>query len=431
MVRLSGRLSISILKALFRSRGSRSPWNYPRLLVQGEILDGKERVLDFGMAVWFKAPASFTGEQVVEIHCHGSGGVIRSLKGACEAMGARPALPGEFSFRAVLNGKMSVMQAEAVNALVDSETALQAGSVSGIVAGRTGERMQGLRQKLLALQADMDARLDFPEDTAAYRPSDDVARMRELEDEMGAVLSDAVRGRSLREGWRIALCGAPNVGKSSLFNAFLQRDRAIVSPHPGTTRDLLEETLDLGGYPVVLIDTAGVRKSEDPVEKLGVERGLGAARNAEGVLLLFDMTAGWGDGEQSLLRQVGEKVIALVGTKADLVNETYGAVPDREFCAVSSLDGKGLDAVARRVASWAEERSPREETELVSERQTASLREATGFLREARAAIEAGQTEEAAVPRLHRAQEAMDALLGHMSPEALYDEIFSRFCIGK
>jgi tRNA modification GTPase len=240
--------------------------------------------MDRCLALAFPAPASFTGEDCAELHLHGSPGILRAALERCVLMGARPALPGEFSFRAFLGGKLSILQAEATDALTACETGAQAQRFSPGAASALEAEVRRLAKGVGELEAQMEACVDFPEEVAG--PEGLPALMAALEVELSALAEAGLRSRPLREGWTVALVGAPNAGKSSLFNALLRRERAIVSPHPGTTRDVLAETLDVGGLPLTLLDTAGSREPSDPLERLGVEAAAAAASGADAVLVV-------------------------------------------------------------------------------------------------------------------------------------------------
>ncbi len=430
VVRLSGEGALALLRALFEPEGF-APWDHPRRLCLGTIQDQAGTAMDEGLAVYFAAPASFTGEEMAEFQCHGSPGVVEALKAACVALGARPALPGEFSFRAFLNGKLSLPDAEAVQALTACETALQARACGPEAARGLSRRAAGWRDRLLDVMASWEARLDFPEDAPALAGAERAGALAELSAELGELLEAAGRARPLRRGWRVALCGPPNSGKSSLFNALLQRERALVTPHPGTTRDVIEEAVDLEGLPVVLLDTAGVRAPGDPVEALGIERGLAAAREADGVLLLWDGSRGWDEETQRLLETLSEKLVAAVETRADLGPSAGDAPAGVPGFRVSNTTGEGLAALAAHLAAWARRTLPAGGLLLLNDRQLSALAEARRACDGAEALLAAGESEEVALQELRAARRALDDLLGGSDPEALYDRVFRAFCIGK
>lgn len=432
VLRLSGEKSAEILRRIFSPAGKTAPWESPRNLTFGEFLGQDGATVDRGLAVYFAAPASFTGEDVAECHLHCSPAVIHAVKQACMALGARPALPGEFSYRAVLNGRIGALEAEAANEMTSFETALQAKTAGIAAIGGLQACLEALRGRLLELSAAWEARIEFPEESYAQRGLPAREELAAIAAEIRGMLARSSSSRPLRRGWRIAICGAPNVGKSSLFNAILQRERALVTPHPGTTRDVLEETVDIHGLPVILLDTAGIRDSDDPVERLGVEKGVDAARGADGVLLLYSRTSGWRAEEKELAVVLGGSLVGLVETKCDLSAAWEGSPPsDLDRLSVSSLTGEGLSALIGRIAHWALGTLPGEAALLLNERQRGALQRAGEGLAEAETYLALGNTEEVALTGVGKAREAIDDALGLKSREELYDLIFSRFCIGK
>jgi tRNA modification GTPase len=325
---------------------------------------------------------------------------------------------------------MDVLQAEAVQALIDAESE---GQVREFAEGLGGESacsvaLAGLRDALVGLRASWEARVDFPEDVSA---SPRAAEMADLDDVIDGFVDAAESGkrlRYLREGLRVALVGPVNSGKSSLFNAILKRERALVTPHPGTTRDTLEESIQVAGFPLVLIDTAGIRETVEPVERLGVERSLEAARRADGTILVYDGTKGWGRDEEAVLAALPERPLAILANKADLPGHGAGK---SGTVSSSVVTGQGLASVVEALGAWVEERVPRGSVVMASERQADCVRRALEGCLRAREALKAGFTEEVALQGIKNAQDAMDELFGGGSPEELYDRIFSSFCIGK
>lgn len=427
VVRLSGPETLPILKRLFLPRETEAPWDHPRRLCLGRFLDVGGNPLDEGLAVFFSAPRSFTGEDGAEFQGHGSSAVVRGVMEACVALGARPALPGEFSFRAFLNGKLTLPEAEAVDALTASETALQARATE---AGPFEARVRAVRERLLDLVATWEARIDFPEEASSAEGPSPPRGLAEVVEGLESLRADSLASTPLREGWRVALCGAPNSGKSSLFNALLNRERALVTPHPGTTRDVLEETLDLGGIPIVLLDTAGLRSSEDPVERMGITRGLEAAAGADGVLLLWDGRAPWGETEAAAAASAGERLVSVVETKSDLPREG-SPPPGLPVLSVSAVTGAGLAALSARLSQWAVGSFPSGGPLLLSAHQRAGVARALDACCAAVRTLSEGATEEVALADLRVCRNALDDLLGEGDPEELYDRIFSTFCIGK
>jgi tRNA modification GTPase len=279
------------------------------------------------------------------------------------------------------------------------------------------------------LRAQWEAAIDFPEDVEDIAITGSRAILVQIAQRLTLLLDAAPALRFLREGWRVALVGPANSGKSSLFNALLRRERALVSPHPGTTRDVLEESIQIGGYPLVLMDTAGVREALDPVEALGVERGLHMAGRADGVLLVFDGSRGWDDEAEAVLAELRHPPLALLGNKADLARPSN---PQRgDILSVSALTGQGIDGLSKVLQAWMEASLPAERDQLTSERQVEAVRQALAGCHEALQVLDGGGSEDLATPGLVQAQDALDGLLGGGAQEDLYDRVFARFCIGK
>ncbi len=425
VIRISGSAAAALLGAAFVPSGAK-PMERPRRLCLGTLLSASGEALDRALAVWFPSPRSLTGEDVAEIQVHGGRGIVRGGLESLERLGCRVALPGEFSYRAYLNGKVSLMEAEAVNALVEAETAAQAVRLGGVLHGRLSEDLADLRSELLSLRADWEARIDFPEETGDGGA--DRNRVAALLERLSRLEGDGRAARFMREGWRLALVGRVNTGKSSLFNALLKRERALVTPHAGTTRDVIEESIEVGGYPVVLQDTAGVRAARDPVEAAGVERSRETAGQADGTLFVYDAAAGWGSEDENLLAGLERPPVGILANKRDLPQSGQrreGAL------GVSARTGEGLKEVVDLIEGWMERSLPRSIPALVCQRQVEAARRAADGCREAMEALEAGHSEEVALQGLGRAQRAMDELLGGGGAEHLYDLIFARFCIGK
>ena len=428
VVRFSGPRAVGILKELFATGGP-LPWDKPRSLCLGFIgLAGREP-LDQALAVCFPSPDSFTGEDVVEIQTHGAPGIVRGILDLAMGLGARMALPGEFSYRAYLNEKMSVLEAEAINALVEAQTDGQAMRLGRGLLGGLERELRVHLESVMDIRAQWEAAIDFPEDVEDPTSEGSRETLREMERRLSSLMRTAPALRFLREGWRVALVGPANSGKSSLFNALLRRERALVSPHPGTTRDVLEESVQIGGYPLILMDTAGVRDASDPVEALGMERGLHMAGRADGILLVFDGSRGWDDEAEAVLRELKHAPLARVANKSDLAPP--GSPQDGRSLAVSALTGEGIGALSAVLQSWMESTLPLELDQINSERQAEAVGQALAGCHEALRVLECGGSEDLATPGLIRAQEALDALLGGGAPEDLYDRVFARFCIGK
>ncbi len=334
VLRLSGPAAGGIVDRLCSGRPA------PRRASLRALRDGDDEVLDRALVLWFPGPASYTGEDSAEFQLHGGRAVLEAVADALVSFGARPAEPGEFSKRAFLNGRMDLVEAEAVADLVAAETAAQRRQALRQLDGSLGALYQGWTARLTRLVAQQEALIDFPdEDLPPEVEAALLAELAALDGEIGAHLDDGRRGERLREGLVFAITGAPNVGKSTLINALAERDVAIVSPSPGTTRDVLEVRVVLGGVPVTLLDTAGLRGTDDPVEAEGVRRARARAAAADRVVLVRE--AGDGDGEID-----GASIV--VANKADLGASLGGA-----DILVSARTGFGLDRLRDRLAAEA------------------------------------------------------------------------------
>lgn len=430
IIRLSGPDAISVARRVFRARAE--DWHRdPRRMAFGHLVDPAEPAatpLDEGLAVAFHAPHSYTGEDVVELHLHGGALHLARCLELVLALGPRLADPGEFTRRAFLNGRLDLTRAEAVADLVNARTDAALRQARAHLAGALHDRIAALRERLLDLRARLEVNLDFPdEDVPLMDPADLAQRARALSADLAGLAATFRGGRLLRDGARVVLAGPPNAGKSSLFNALLAADRAIVTHLPGTTRDTLEESIDIGGVPVVLVDTAGLRDTSDLVEALGVARSEGAIRGADLVLRLVPP----GDPVPSL-----EAHELLVFSKADLGAAASDAPPDAPASAsiaairVSATTGAGLDTLRGAIASHLGA-TLHEGLVIVRERQRHHLQLAADATRQAALGLDAGLPMELPAVDLQEAMDALHALIGQTTLEDVLDRLFSTFCIGK
>ncbi|MGH7117876.1 MAG: tRNA uridine-5-carboxymethylaminomethyl(34) synthesis GTPase MnmE [Acetobacteraceae bacterium] len=371
--------------------------------------------LDRALVLWFPAPASYTGEDCAELHLHGGNAVVDGVAAVLVSLGARPAEPGEFTRRAFLNGRMDLLQAEDVADLTDAESSVQRRQALDQLEGKLGALYRGWAARLLALLADAEAAIDFP-DEGIIAPTNAAAIAR-LRAELSQHLADGRRGERIRTGLTVVVAGPPNAGKSSLVNALAGRDVAITAATPGTTRDLLETRIVLGGVPLTLVDTAGLRDSTDPVEAEGVRRARARLSAADLIIAVTDATA-----LASFALEPAVPVLALAN-KTDLAPPPPGA-----DLAVSALTGAGLDELrdrlARTVERLARNGGP---PPLTRARHRAALTEAEAAL--AAAAAAAGP--ELCAEELRRALAALGRITGAVGVENILGQIFSTFCIGK
>lgn len=421
LVRVSGPDVPALWPRLFPAASAPQP-RVARLVT---LRDAGGNVVDQVLATFFRGPASFTGEDTMELACHGGPLVTRRVLDAVLAAGARTAEPGEFSQRAFLNGKLDLTQAEAIMDLISAQTDLALRAANEQLEGRLGESMQALRAELLEILAHVEAYIDFPEEDidpdtgAAMR-----ARVVQAQSGVQRLLATADQGRILREGVRTVLAGAPNAGKSSLLNRLLGFDRAIVSEVPGTTRDTIEEVINLRGLPLRLVDTAGLRATEDSVEAEGVARTQQQMARADLVLHVVDASLPSGEAPD-----ISAPLVLRVLNKADL-----GVHPSwQDGVAVSAAKGTGMDALADQIFDAITRRAGGFTADLVAinARHKACLERAAAGLDAALGEIDAGAAPELVSLGLREAMDAIGEVTGRADTEELLGVIFSKFCIGK
>ncbi|MDE6411287.1 MAG: tRNA uridine-5-carboxymethylaminomethyl(34) synthesis GTPase MnmE, partial [Clostridia bacterium] len=409
-VRVSGDGAIEVAKNIFSKKGD----YIPNMLYAGEIDCGTFH--DFGMCVYFRAPKSFTGEDVVEFHCHGGNEIARGVLERTYALGARPAERGEFTKRAFLNGKLSLSAAEGMVDMInaESEAEVRAGyTLYGEKLTKEGKRLSAL---LLECLAKIDADLDYPEeDLSAATGEETLSRLYAVDDALKSLLLQYRAGKKLKSGVSVVLCGAPNAGKSTLFNALLGYDRAIVSQIAGTTRDIVEGTIEINGVNFRIYDTAGLHESEDIVERDGISRAEKAIQSADLVLWLK---------EASPVEFSAGSTVITVGAKSDIKRE--------EGCDiyVSAETGEGMDGLRSLIY----ERGFGRENDgvyLLEERHYNALSEAKRGVEAAIATIEKGLPAELYAEDITLALNALGQVSGESASEAVIDEIFEKFCVGK
>ncbi len=428
VVRLSGPDSCHIAQQILRFPNGVA-WR-PWASQLAELVDGGQAV-DQVVASYFAAPRSYTAEDVVEIACHGSPVVLRFCLARAVASGARLAEPGEFTLRAYLNGRIDLPQAEGIRELIDATTLYQARVAAQQMDGSISRRIRPIKEPLVELISLLEAGIDFAEDDISVAPPSEI--LRRIEDVHGALQSLAATfaaGKLVFEGFSLAIAGRPNVGKSSLFNRLLQQDRAIVTDIPGTTRDLVSETMTLQGIPVKLVDTAGIRASQDVVEKLGIDRSYQAMADADLTLLVLDCSTPLTVEDEELLAAVQERRPLLVANKSDLGNNL-----DLEAAAlpVSAATGDGIEAlrtaILQRLAP--DGLATPESGSITSIRHESLLRESLEALENATRAVQFGIPHEMVLLDLYAALRPIDAVTGATTADDILNRIFSTFCIGK
>jgi tRNA modification GTPase len=400
-----------------------------RLATHARFLDGAGKSLDDGIVLWFKAPQSFTGEHVIELQGHGGPQVLQLVLARCLELGARLAEPGEFSRRAFLNGKLDLAQAEAIADLIDAGSREGARSAVRALEGEFSRRINHLKDGLIHLRMLLEATLDFPEEDIDFlQQADAWGKLADLSTRLDAVLAQARQGALLREGLNVVLIGQPNVGKSSLLNQLAGYDAAIVTDIAGTTRDTLREAIQIEGVPVHIIDTAGLRETDNPVERLGIARTWAAVEKADLAVLLTDAQHGVGEQEAGILSRLPSIPVLTVHNKIDLSGEPERCSADGREIWLSAKAGTGMELLRRRLLDLAGWQSVGEGVFTARARHLEALRRARGHLDGARLS---GQRLEIFAEELRLAQAALGEITGEFTADDLLGVIFSQFCIGK
>ena len=429
VIRLSGVAAFEVARSLVRCPGS-PPWDSHRILY-GHVVDASgEGRLDEVLVLLMRAPRSFTGEDVVEIHCHGGVIVVQQvLERVLDQPGVRRALPGEFSQRAVLNGRLDLTRAEAVSALVSARSRRAAQLAMSGLDGGIQVRINGLRDRLLDQLTELEARVDFEEDLPSLDGDAVHKELVAVREELLVLIADGQRGQVVSQGLRLALVGRPNVGKSSLLNRLSRRERAIVTDLPGTTRDLLESEIVLEGVPITLLDTAGIRSTEDAVELLGIARSEEAMASADLVLLIVDGHAGWTDADAELLERIPDHVPHLVvANKADLPGAAFPVPVDVHL---SALDGRGEEQLVQVVLQRCGASEAAGVLFALNERQRDLAATAASSLARSQEAAAQHLPWDFWTIDLREAIRALGEITGEELTDAVLDRVFSRFCIGK
>ena len=435
ILRLSGENCADVAGKVFVCKSGKPLSEAPnRKLVLGELHDKEGRVIDQAMAVCTRGPHSYTGEDTVEFHCHGSPAVLAAGLEALYAAGARPARQGEFTKRAFLNGQMDLSSAEAVIDLIEAETAEAAANAAGQVAGALKQKVAPIYNELTDLCSHFHAVLDYPdEDIDDFRLGEYSGQLKRSAKELYKLLGTYGQGQILRRGVKAAILGKPNVGKSSLLNALAGFERVIVTEVAGTTRDTVEETVRVGSTVLRLIDTAGIRSTGDKIEAMGVERSLEAAKDADLVIFVCDGTRPLDEEDQQVIDICLEakNVIALIN-KCDLGPVVRPIeLPFMDIVEISAKTGEGLELLTNAVDTMFEGAAPCDGSILTNPRQYDAIRRAYEALLSALQALMLGYTPDAVLTDVETAMEAIGEVTGATIREDITNRIFQRFCVGK
>ncbi len=436
IVRLSGGKAVAIARMLFHAPGDQ-PWESHRILYGYVRVPQTQQIVDEALLLLMFAPRSYTREHVVEFHCHGGIMAVQQVLQLCLEQGARLAQPGEFTLRAFLNGRLDLTQAESISDLVGARSPQAAQTALAGLQGKLAHPIRQLRTTCLDLLAEVEARIDFEEDLPPLNEPEIQAQLEKLLADVTQILATVDRGELLRSGLKVAIVGRPNVGKSSLLNAWSRSDRAIVTDLPGTTRDVVESQLVVGGNPIHVLDTAGKRDTDDRVEKIGVERSRAAAQSADLILLAIDAQVGWTNADQEIYQPVQHRPLILLVNKIDLVETSITAlncpsevtrivktaaalnqgIDDLETAILEVAHAGGLQAANLDLA--------------INQRQAAALTRAKASLEQVQATIADRLPLDFWTIDLRSAIQALGEIIGEDVTESVLDRIFSRFCIGK
>ncbi|MEY2913485.1 MAG: tRNA modification GTPase MnmE [Cyanobacteriota bacterium] len=438
IVRVSGDHAIAIAQTLFYAPG-RQIWESHRILYGYIRQPQTKQIIDEALLLIMKAPRSFTRENVVEFHCHGGIMAVQQVLQLCLENGARLAQPGEFTLRAFLNGRLDLTQAESIADLVGAKSPQAAQMALAGLQGKLAAPIRKLRANCLDILAEIEARIDFEEDLPPLDQKRIITEIEQVTGEINKLLATKDQGELLRTGLKVAIVGRPNVGKSSLLNAWSRSDRAIVTDLPGTTRDVVESQLVVGGIPVQVLDTAGIRETTDQVEKIGVERSHRAANAADLVLFTIDATAGWTPADQEIYAQVKHQNVILVINKIDLISlaeqenlKSQILNPKSKIVTAAAIN-QGIDRLEMAILEIVQAgKVQAADMDLaINQRQAAALIKAKSDLEQLQFTITEQLPLDFWTIDLRGAIQALGEITGEEVTESVLDRIFSRFCIGK
>jgi tRNA modification GTPase len=436
IVRVSGAQSLTIAHSLFHAPGQQT-WESHRILYGYIRQPVTQQIVDEALLMMMLAPRSYTREDVVEFHCHGGIIAVQQVLQLCIAQGARLAEPGEFTLRAFLNGRLDLTQAESIADLVGAKSPQSAQFALAGLQGKLADPIRQLRKTCIDILAEIEARIDFEEDLPPLNEGEIKTRLHQVLAQVEQILATADRGELLRTGLKVAIVGRPNVGKSSLLNAWSRSDRAIVTDLPGTTRDVVESHLVVDGIPIQVLDTAGIRQTDDQIEKIGVEKSRAIAQTADLILFTIDASTGWTNADQLIYDQVKHRPLILVMNKVDLAeitNDDLPLLPEALAIAQTAAAlNQGIETLENAILKTVQTGNLQAANlELaINQRQAAALTRAQQSLKQVQMTIANQLPLDFWSIDLRSAIHFLGQILGEEVTESVLDQIFSRFCIGK
>jgi tRNA modification GTPase len=434
IVRVSGPEAVAIARTLFQAPG-RQVWESHRILYGFVRHPETQQVIDEALLLLMLAPRSYTREDVVEFHCHGGIIAVQQVLQLCVEQGAHLAQPGEFTLRAFLNGRLDLTQAESIADLVGARSPQAAQFALAGLQGKLAHPIRQLRTTCLDILAEVEARIDFEDDLPPLDEVEIQSQLKQALADVTQILETADRGELLRTGLKVAIVGRPNVGKSSLLNAWSRSDRAIVTELPGTTRDVVESQLVVGGIPIQVLDTAGIRETQDTVEKIGVERSRAAAQSADLVLFVIDAQAGFTEADAEIYEQVQHRSLIFVINKVDLAEapqqDSFLKLHNVVETAVAL--NQGIDALEKAILATVHSGKTQAANldVAINQRQKAALIQASKSLEQVLTTLDDQLPLDFWTIDLRSAIQALNEILGEDVTESVLNRIFSRFCIGK
>ncbi|MEZ0324205.1 MAG: tRNA uridine-5-carboxymethylaminomethyl(34) synthesis GTPase MnmE [Hydrogenothermaceae bacterium] len=428
VIRISGEKALEIGKKLFKI----SKDIEPRKVYFSKIIDREGNIIDEGLLIYFKKPASFTGEDVIEIYPHGSIPVVKKIIEEAIYFGARFANPGEFTERAFLNGKIDLVQAEAIAELISAKTQKAAKAAVNILEGKLSKKINSLRESLIELITLIEAEINFPEDIEEIDSDFIISKLKEVEKNLSDLLFTYKKGEIIRQGIKLAIVGRPNVGKSSLFNAFIGYERSIVSEISGTTRDFIEERVKIKDIPIILLDTAGIRETTDKIEKLGIEIAKRKIDEADIVIFVFDVSQGFTEEDLKIYNEIKDKNHIIVGNKVDLGKKGLdNFIKSDNIIYTSSVSAIGLKELEEKILEKVGISEVEDEV-YINLRQKILIEKAIENIKSIEKEIDfLIKNKEILMLNIQEIEKNLDEIIGFITTEDILGSIFSKFCIGK